>query len=111
MARTGTLCLWFTIFSNFVNMENTDENVHAPIVNTNISIRNTENVHDYVIQQQDNTDNDVVADFTAGPYVTRRNPTAEIISMLSSLYISDDKSDDDDESCMITEYANRHRSG
>ncbi len=71
------------IFSNFVNMENTDENVQAPIVNTYISIRNTENVHDSVIQQQDNTDNEVVADFTAGPYVTRRNPAAEITSMCS----------------------------
>ncbi|KAI2647185.1 Transposon Tf2-9 polyprotein [Labeo rohita] len=38
-------------------------------------------------------------DFTAGPFVTRHNPTAELTSMLSSLYITDteDKIDDDDD--------------
>ncbi len=37
-------------------------------------------------------------DFTAGPFVTRHNPTAEIVSTISSLYISEyDQSDDDDD--------------
>ncbi len=83
-------------------MENTDENIQDPIVNTDISSRNTENVNDSVTQQQDITGSEVVADFTAGPFVTRRNPTAEITSMISSLYISDDdKSDDDDDGGML----------
>ncbi|XP_047670887.1 uncharacterized protein LOC125141425 [Tachysurus fulvidraco] len=43
------------------------------------------------------------ADFTAGPFVTRRNPTAEITSMLSSLYISDgdESEDNNEESCVM----------
>ncbi len=35
-------------------------------------------------------------DFTAGPFVTRRNPQEEISSLLSSLYLNDDNDDDDD---------------
>ncbi len=51
-----------------------------------------------VNQQQDDTGSEVVADFTAGQFVIRRNPTAEITSMLGSLYISDDdKSGNDDD--------------
>ncbi len=42
-------------------------------------------------------------DFTAGPFVTRHNPTAEIISTISSLYISEyDQSDDDDVSGILS---------
>ncbi len=44
-------------------------------------------------------------DFTAGPFVTRRNLTAKISSIISSLYVSDsDQSDDDDDegSCILS---------
>ncbi len=63
---------------------------------------NTENLSTPVNEKEILEQPDV--DFTAGPFVTRRNPTAEISSMISSLYISDsDQSDDDDEgSCILS---------
>ncbi len=63
---------------------------------------NTENISTPVNEKEIVEQPDV--DFTAGPFVTRRNPTAEISSMISSLYVSDsDQSDDDDEgSCILS---------
>lgn len=62
---------------------------------TGVNTVNTDNpntpVNDQGIIDQSDTD------FTAGPFVTRRIPTAEIASMISSLYISDSEQSDDDD--------------
>lgn len=81
-----------------------DEDTHIQTVNdddTHTQTVNTDNPDYNVSVSRRGSDEIQVADFTAGPFVTRRNPIGEITSMLSSLYISEDegKSDDDDESC------------
>lgn len=89
------LCIYISI-----NMEeeiNVNVEEPTPVVNTDDT--------DYGIPDlRAKSDETQAADFTTGPFVTRRNPAAEITSMLSSLYISDDEKsddedDDDDESC------------
>jgi len=67
--------------------------------NENIQVVNTNNSDAGAPDSRMSLGVTSAADFTAGPFVTRRNPTGEITSMLSSLYISDDeeKSDDEDD--------------
>lgn len=72
---------------------------------TDVQVVNTENPCT-PINDQDNVEQPDM-DFTAGPFVTRHNPTAAITSKLSSLYISDsnqsddDDDDDDERSCIL----------
>ncbi len=64
---------------------------------------NTENTSTPVNEKEIVEQTDV--DFTAGPFVTRCNPTAEISSMISSLYVSDSEQSDDDDnegSCILS---------
>ncbi|KAL0150121.1 hypothetical protein M9458_054548 [Cirrhinus mrigala] len=77
-----------------MDVPNTDAVIDVNVANT----VNADNPNTPVNDQNEQPD----VDFTAGPFVTRRNPTAEITSMLSSLYISDsEQSDNDDEGSSI----------
>ncbi|KAL0159209.1 hypothetical protein M9458_042934, partial [Cirrhinus mrigala] len=80
-------------------MEIKDTDTHVVMVNDDLQTTNEpdENVN------VDNSGATPDIDFTAGPFVARRNPTAELTSMLSSLHISDkeDKIDDDDDDDVV----------
>lgn len=83
------------------NMEETDVNPQTAMVTDNYQTPN--NPDDNVV---DNSGATPDVDFTAGSFVPQHNPTAELTSMLSSLYLSDtdDKTDDDDDetaSCLF----------
>lgn len=74
-------------------MEETDVNTQTAMVTDNDQTPN--NPDDNVV---DNSCATPHVDFTTGPFVTQHNPTTELTSMLSCLYLSDTDDDDDDES-------------
>lgn len=96
-ARTGTSFVVFVWLCIIIIIDVTN----AALV-TDVEVVNTENPCTPV-NDQENVEQPGV-DFTAGPFVTRHNPTAAITSMLSPLYISDSEQyedDDDERSCIL----------
>ncbi len=85
MARTGTSFVVFVWICVNIRMDVTSIAAITDVETVNPV--NTENISTPVNEKEIVEQPDV--DFTAGPFVTRRNPTAEISSMISSLYVSD----------------------
>ncbi len=98
--------LW-SIFFYFVLFVYLSLVTDQPVVNTQVeSVNTNDNDEQIIIESGVCSDETPVMNFTAGPFVTRRNPTAEISSMLSSLYLSDSDDEEtsdevDEESCVL----------